>query len=164
MKNFEKYEKKLKEIINDDENIAYDKRTNEVKSCSEVLCEQCLFKHYFGDMNICASKVHQWLFQECEPESEMLLTDKERQYLCNIIEPFVANYNITIQKRTVEHYYAYCITIILKHKMFGSLSDKYYDAINLPSFNKNSHMYKGMDVSKIYKAEELELLKNPTKI
>lgn len=159
MKNFEKYEKKLKEIINDDENIAYDKRTNEMNSYSEVLYKQCLFRYSPRNTISCTSKAFQWLYEDYVSELKKILTDKEKQYLWNVIEPFIINHDITIQKQYIENDDAYCITINLKHKMFGSLY-----IINLPLFIKDSHMYKGMDVSKIYKAEELGLLDNPTKI
>lgn len=78
-----------------------------------------------------------------------ILTEKEKEYLSNIIKPFKKERNITITKYD---YIGKCeiIRIALRHKYFG------YDRMILPKFAKDT-MYKGMKPEKEYTPEELGL-------
>lgn len=86
----------------------------------------------------------EWMDQ---PYKEPILDDKEREYLSAVIKPF---------RKKVKH--------IVKINLFGSPEEQfirieigYLDFINLPNFNKNTGMYKGMEVDKLYSLEELGL-------
>ena len=92
----------------------------------------------------CKKSVVKWLLEEY---SEPILTDSEREYLSAVIKPF---------RKKVKH--------IVKINLFGSPEEQFIrivicnlDFINLPNFNKNTGMYKGMEVDKLYSLEELGL-------
>lgn len=70
-----------------------------------------------------------------------------REYLSAVIKPF---------RKKVKH--------IVKINLFGSPEEQFIrivignlDFINLPNFNKNTGMYRGMEVDKLYSLEELGL-------
>lgn len=92
----------------------------------------------------CKKSVVKWLLEEY---SEPILTDSEREYLSAVIKPF---------RKKVKH--------IVKTNLFSSPEEQFIrividnlDFINLPNFNKNTGMYRGMEVDKLYSLEGLGL-------
>ena len=103
-----------------------------------------------GKNNFCGSKTcdecrkenMQWLLAEAE-----ILDDAEKRYLKGVIRPF---------RKKVKH--------IVKINLCSSPEEQFIrivignlDFINFPNFNKNTGMYKGMEVDKLYSLEELGL-------
>ena len=114
---------------------------------SDITC--CVIDlHHNGicpdDCKDCKKAAMEWLLEECK---EPILTDSEREYLSAVIKPF---------RKKVKH--------IVKINLFGSPEEQFIrivignlDFINLPNFNKNTGMYRGMEVDKLYSLEELGL-------
>lgn len=61
MKNKEKYAKEIIEIAC--KYGAVNERTGELKGCSEIICEHCLFRE--SGISRCKEKMKEWLEQEC---------------------------------------------------------------------------------------------------
>lgn len=61
MKNFEKYEKEIKEIVNQNKPIAV---VNNKPCICEGKCTGCKFDKSKGDMRGCIVKAFEWLYQE----------------------------------------------------------------------------------------------------
>lgn len=76
-----------------------------------------------------------------------ILTDSEKRYLSNVIEPFRdrVRYIIKIESTTDEY-----ILIVLKHYKYNN------DLVKLPAFEKET-MYRGMKIGKKYTVDELGL-------
>lgn len=130
MKNIEKYKN---QIIN-----AYHA---DLSCCvhSDILQLRCI-----ENCSECKKYVVEWLTEEY---SEPILDEVEREYLSAVIKPF---------RKKVKH--------IVKINLFGSPEEQFIrivignlDFINLPNFNKNTGMYRGMEVDKLYSLEELGL-------
>ena len=105
----------------------------------DILCNTCYEK-----CRDCKERVMEWLLSEAK---EPILDDVEKEYLSAVIKPF---------RKKVKH--------IVKINLFGSPEEQFIrieignsDFINLPNFNKNTGMYKGMGVDKFYSLEELGL-------
>ena len=93
----------------------------------------------------CKKNVMKWLLEECKEPA--VLDDVERKYLSAVIKPF---------RKKVKY--------IVKINLFCSPEEQFIrivigdlDFINLPNFNKNTGMYKGMEGDKLYTLEELGL-------
>lgn len=93
----------------------------------------------------CYDDCIRWLAEEYKEPA--VLDDVEREYLSAVIKPF---------RKKVKH--------IVKINLFGSPEEQFIrivignlDFINLPNFNKNTGMYKGMEGDKLYSLEELGL-------
>ena len=103
------------------------------------------------DSDICSSygqtyadAILDWMAQ---PYKEPILDKVEREYLKAVIRPF---------RKKVKY--------IVKINLFCSPEEQFIrivigdlDFINLPNFNKNTGMYKGMEGDKLYTLEELGL-------
>lgn len=76
MKNIEKYEEEIKEL-----NYDFALINNKLRNCKEVGCSDCQFN--YGSLG-CKRSVIEWLFKEYK---EPILTEKEKAYLKNVIEP-----------------------------------------------------------------------------
>ena len=61
MKNFEKYEKEIKEIVNQNKLIAV---VNNKPCVCECKCTGCKFDKSKGDMRGCIVKAFEWLYEE----------------------------------------------------------------------------------------------------
>lgn len=88
-----------------------------------------------------------------EDEKPDILTDKEKQYLRNVIKPF-RNRVKYITKETEINAYEFIVMDVI-----NPLNASFYfgtEYINLPYF-KQGTMYKNMEVGKKYTLEELEL-------
>lgn len=130
MKNIEKFKDA---ILNEDRaNITCCVNELTYRDCDSILCEEC------------KKRAMKWLLEEYK---EPILDDAEREYLSAVIKPF---------RKKVKH--------IVKINLFGSPEEQFIrivignlDFINLPNFNKNTGMYRGMKVDKLYSLEELGL-------
>ena len=139
MLNKEKYAKEITELAVKNEIIAL--KDNKPISCPEIKCDDCGRNSKSGCSRHILTK---WANSECK---EDILTEKEKAYLSAVIKPF---------RKKVKH--------IVKINLF-SLSEEQFirivignlDFINLPNFNKNTGMYKGMEADKLYSLEELGL-------
>lgn len=113
--------------------------------------EQCWINH----KDLYSDK---FLDQEIEIEVEPIFTDKERQYLHNLLKPFKGK--ITTMKLVSEIYnndFAY-LQISIK-SVISHYDTENIDFINLPYFETGT-MYKNLKVNKSYTDDELkELLK-----
>lgn len=92
----------------------------------------------------CKDRFLKWLLSEYKGQ---ILDETEREYLSAVIKPF---------RKKVKH--------IVKINLFGSPEEQFIrivignlDFINLPNFNKNTGMYRRMEVDKLYSLEELGL-------
>lgn len=77
MKNKEKYAKEIVEIACDGEDIAIDKRTGKVSSCTNVPCVNCLFCK-----NGCAKGRRKWA--ESEHIEKPVISKRDREFLEHI--------------------------------------------------------------------------------
>lgn len=147
MKNIEKYEEELKEYGTQ---FAITKE-GVLVSCDEVDCLACLYK----DSN-CIIKKMEWLSQEYK---EPILTDKEKAYLKNVIEP--KKDDITwirkwcFYKGTESEYTT--VTVYAKHPAFTSPNSLW---VLLDSIVTEEMPFKGMELEKAYSLEELGLWLN----
>ena len=131
MLNIEKYKNEIMDAL--DASIACS--ANRLKGnlgCNGKMCTDC------------NREALRWLLSEYK---EHILDDVEREYLSAVIKPF---------RKKVKH--------IVKINLYGSPEEQFIrivignlDFINLPNFNKNTGMYKGMEVDKLYSLEELGL-------
>lgn len=134
MKNIEKYKDIVLENLN---NCHLEKSLREVYGKTVVCCPHT-------KCDECKKRLREWLLEEAK---EPILYDAEREYLSAVIKPF---------RKKVKH--------IVKINLFGSPEEQFIrivignlDFINLPNFNKNTGMYRGMKVDKLYSLEELGL-------
>ena len=95
-----------------------------------------------------------FLDQEIEIEVGPIFTDKERKYLHNVLKPFrdrIVEIRLNGDRYIIPCYFQ----IVVK----SSITSNGLDSITLPFFNSRT-MYKGLEVGKAYKDDELkELLK-----
>lgn len=82
MKNKEKYEKEIVEIAC--KYGAVNERTGELKGCSEIICEHCLFREM--DISRCKEKMKEWL--ESEYIEKPVISKKDRAFLEYIDKKF----------------------------------------------------------------------------
>lgn len=134
MKNIEKYKKELMRGV-------------KVCKIEEIVTEitgKKICPTGVDNCNCCKELIYEWLLSEYK---EQVLDDVEKEYLSAVIKPF---------RKKVKH--------IVKINLFGSPEEQFIrivignlDFINLPNFNKNTGMYRGMEVNKLYSLEELDL-------
>ena len=144
MLNAEKYEESIKVL---GYNFALCK--GEIEDCQRTDCENCEFVIDSG----CTSKKIKWLLEEYR---EPILTEKEKAYLKNVIEPKKDDV-LCIRKwcfyEGTEQEYA-TVTIYAKHPT--STSDNSY--WTLLDFVVTEYMpFEGMELQKAYTIEELKL-------
>ncbi len=138
MLNKEKYKEELEKVIA--RGLAVSK-SGQICTCRDLkTCDKCIFLD-----GSCVDLAKSWLNSECNDNA--ILTYEEKAYLSAVIKPF---------RKKVKH--------IVKINLFSSPEEQFIrivignlDFINLPNFNKNTGMYKGMEDCKIYTLEELGL-------
>jgi hypothetical protein len=81
MKNKEKFAKEIVEIACDGDDIAIDKRTGKVSSCTHVPCSNCLFCK-----NGCAKGRRKWA--ESEYIEKPVISKRDREFLGHIREEY----------------------------------------------------------------------------
>lgn len=145
MRNIDKYEKEIKEIIEKKETaIAVDKNLNKLKCCSNIACSECLFNTN-GTMR-CAYNAVKWLMKEYK---EPILDEAEKKYLEGVLKPFkdrVKWIQKDYNRLTGEERIQFCV-----YCWYGK-----ENRIGLPWFDANT-MYKGMEGSKEYSLQDLGL-------
>lgn len=102
-----------------------------VIDCAHTHCENCQ-ENFF-----------KWLLSEYKGQ---ILDETEREYLSAVIKPFRNRVKYIVKTYGVSEARQFIRIVI------GNL-----DFINLPTFNKNTGMYRGMEVDKLYSLEELGL-------
>ncbi len=140
MKNIEKYEKELKVLG------TYFRVTREglLKKCAGK-CKYCVF-----NTSGCDIKRIEWLLQECK---EPILTDKEKAYLKNVIEPkrdCVTHIYKTVYRKDTK--YEFTSVVVITQEPNG------IDTTGLLEFVVTEEMpFEGMKLEKEYTLEELGL-------
>ena len=100
------------------------------ENCDKFTCKEC----------------YNWLKEEYKPQ---ILTDKEREYLSNVIKPYrdrIVNIKKTEHDETKYEY-------IVMQLIFRNCFDDY---LEFPLFNKDEY-YKNMEIDRQYTLEELGL-------
>lgn len=142
MKNIEKYEEEIKKEIANFRNIPCIVKDLKDGGCGES--RNCV---------TCSMEMLHWLSQECK---EPILTDKEKAYLKNVIEP--KKDDITwirkwcFYKGTESEYTT--VTVYAKHPAFTSPNSLW---VLLDSIVTEEMPFKGMELEKAYSLEELGL-------
>lgn len=134
--NLQHYKEELKTIFNE-----YYKEPSKIIREIEALIGVEIKGYCFQS---CTDAILIWMAQ---PYKKPILDEVEKKYLSAVIKPF---------RKKVKH--------IVKINLFGSPEEQFIrivignlDFINLPNFNKNTGMYRGMEVDKLYSLEELGL-------
>lgn len=140
MLNKEKYAKEIVEIAVNNGTIAL--KDNKPISCIKIKCIDC--EQNVPGCGCSMKKLTEWANSEYK---KSILDEVEKEYLSAVIKPF---------RKKVKH--------IVKINLFSSPEEQFIrivignlDFINLPNFNKNTGMYKGMEADKLYSLEELGL-------
>ena len=134
-----------------------------LKNCYATKCDICPFKSvvcniisrntWVNNKDLYSDK---FLNQEImiEAEEPDILTDKEKQYLRNVIKPFRNNIQYIIKQTGPIHFTTEYITIFINTTPNIDWVGQEY--IVFPMFIKGT-MYKNMQVGREYTLEELEL-------
>ena len=130
-------------------------------------CNECMF----GSVNCVSASKSCWVYhkdlysdkfldQEIEIEVEPIFTDKEREYLHNLLKPF--------KDRIVEialHGDRYGTVRYLQIIIRAMIKGRALDSIIFPCFDtKIEMMYGGLELNKAYKGEELKALLTELKL
>ena len=139
MKNFEKYEKEISKLVNEDNaltcSIAIVSGMKKQNMCSSD-----------DDCSECLKKCIEWMYSEY---NEQILTDEEKyivKEMCDVIHKFGCEVDY-VRKYDDIYGKAY---VLLSYE--NSLT-KYSDSMTTPWFKKDK--FKGMEIGKEYKLEEL---------
>lgn len=111
---------------------------------------------FCGYSHLISLSVNEILDDDWEIVEEPVLDKQEKKYLENFLRPYTKKYEkITIKKASL---YGGDFTIRIDFFAFkdGGLND----ILSLPLFNKDEHMYEGMEVDKSYTLEELGLFED----
>lgn len=133
MKNIEKYRDVVLENLN---NCYLESRLRmlygkEVVNCSEIHCGKC------------KERFLKWLLEEYKEQE--VLDDVEREYLSAVIKPFRKKVMYISKQKNFNTRMEYLRIVLFDE-----------DCMYLPHFEENT-MYKGMELCKCYKPEELGL-------
>lgn len=130
MKNIEKYKDIINHMAGSDMTCCVNDLTHKgicLENCTE-----------------CKRDALEWLLSEYK---ESILDDIEREYLSAVIRPFRKNVNYILKVSLASTEAEQFIKIIVNKT----------ELVCLPFFNKNSGMYKGMQLFRKYTVEELGL-------
>lgn len=132
MKNIEKYKDVVLENLN---NCHLEKSLRElygetVVCCPHTKCDEC------------KKRLIEWLLEEAK---EPILDDTEREYLSAVIKPFRKKVMYISKQKNFNTRMEYLRIVLFDE-----------DCMYLPHFEENT-MYKGMELCKCYKPEELGL-------
>lgn len=138
----EKYKERIKEL-----HYSFALCEGEVKDCQIVNCENC----EFGETSGCTAKKIKWLLEEYK---EPLLTEKEKAYLKNVIEPLnvVVDYIRKCENYTSENNIFYTVVVRVKHSEIFDCSYVLIDFVVTKDMP-----FEGMELKKRYTREELGL-------
>lgn len=99
------------------------------------------------------------LDDDWEIVKEPVLDKQEKKYLENLLRPYTKKYEkITIKKGSL-----YGGNFTIRIKLFAFKDGGLNDSLTLPLFNKDEHMYEGMEVDKAYTLKELGLFNEEQK-
>lgn len=140
MLNKEKYKDEFEKILVD---VLAVSKSGEIGRCMGTInCGNCIF---IGVGACCAVNARNWLNSECK---EPVLTDEEREYLSSVIKPF-RKFVVFLEKLESKEGW--------EKIAFYSLNLKSWECMtNLPPFQSGTR-FKGMELNKQYKLEELGL-------
>lgn len=140
MLNAEKYKKEIKEL-----NYDFALINNELRNCTEVGCCDCQFN--YGSLG-CKRNVIGWLLKEYKEPIKPILTEKEKAYLKNVIEPF-------------GDYAAYVIKFATSKldflSIYISVNEEKVCSFEIPLMYDLESMFKNIEYDKEYTLEELGL-------
>lgn len=142
MKNIEKYKKEIKEL-----NYDFALINNELRNCTEVGCCDCQFN--YGSLG-CKRNVIGWLLKEYKEPIKPILTEKEKAYLKNVIEPYGNN----------TAYVCRFITETLRKEFLSiciNVDENSINSFEIPLIHGLKTWYKNMVLDKEYTLEELGL-------
>lgn len=140
----EKYKERIKEL-----GYRFALCNGKLKPCRDVRCDNCEFNKVGG--KACMKCVNKWLLEEY---TEPILTEKEKAYLKNVIEPLnvVVDYIRKCENYTSENNIFYTVVVRVKH------SEKFNCSYILIDFVVTEDMpFEGMKPQKKYTSEELGL-------
>ena len=139
----EKYKERIKEL-----HYSFALCEGEVKDCQIVNCENC----EFGETSGCTAKKIKWLLEEYK---EPLLTEKEKGYLKNVIEPLGVEVRYIKKWKSIaieENKCCYNIAIAVKHPIMETWER------DLMNFAVTKEMpFNRLKLDKRYSLEELGL-------
>ena len=138
MKNFEKYEHKISKLVNED-NILPCAIATVAGIRKEKPC-------YHQDCEVCHKKCLEWMYSEYKEE---ILSDDEKDIIKPMIDT-ILKFGCSIIYVSKEYYVdgSFYISISYKNDVIG-----HKDSIASPCFNNDK--FKGMEIEKEYKLEEL---------
>lgn len=139
MLNGKKYEKEIKEL-----NYDFALINNKLRNCKEVGCSDCQFS--YGLLG-CKRNIIEWLFKEYK---EPILTEKEKAFLKNVIEPYGNN----------TAYVCRFITETLRKEFLSiciNVDENSINSFEIPLIHGLKTFYKNMVLDKEYTLEELGL-------
>lgn len=142
MINGEKYKKEIKEL-----NYDFALINNELRNCTEVECCDCQFN--YGSLG-CKRNVIGWLLKEYKEPIKPILTEKEKAYLKNVIEPYGNN----------TAYVCRFITETLRKEFLSiciNVDENSINSFEIPLIHGLKTWYKNMVLDKEYTLEELGL-------
>lgn len=141
MKNIEKYEKEIKEL-----NYDFALINNKLRNCNEVGCSDCQFN--YGSLG-CKRNVIKWLFKEYK---EPILTEKEKAYLKNVIEPRRNDVTIVTKSLVGKPNEYFTVNVYNKNSYNNG-----YEGRLLEFIVTEDMPFNGMEQFKHYTLEDLEL-------
>lgn len=108
---------------------------------------------FCGYSHLISLSVNEILDDDWEIVEEPVLDKQEKKYLENFLRPYTKKYEkITIKKASL-----YDEDFTIRIDFFAFKDGGLNDILILPLFNKDEHMYDGMEVDKSYTLEELGL-------
>ena len=138
MKNIEKYEREISQLVNEGQSlecsIAYVSGISEEKRCFDMTCEEC------------HKKCLKWMYSEY---NEPILSDDEKDIIKPMIDT-ILKFGCHINCVAKEHYVdgSFYISISYKNDVIG-----HKECITSPCFTNDK--FKGMELEKEYTLEEL---------
>lgn len=117
----------------------------------EYECDTCKFHN---DFTGCRAKRIKWLLEEYKEPIKPILTDKEKAYIKNVIEPLnvVVDYIRKCENYTSEDNIFYTVVVRVKHSEIFDCSYVLIDFVVTEDMP-----FEGMELKKRYTSEELGL-------
>lgn len=147
-------EKHYKEILKNKDSFAVNEQTGKVSRCSKTICENCKFYYANScyEYDNCEEAKLSWLLEEYK---EPVLTDKEKGYLKNVIEPLGVEVRYIKKWKSIyieENKCCYNIAITVKHPIMETWER------DLMNFAVTKEMpFKRLELDKRYSLKDLGL-------
>lgn len=139
MKNIEKYKEEIKNAFIEQTAIGCATKKSREGNCNDEL-----------DCNTCCLKSFNWLLEEYKEPIKPILTEKEKAYLKNMIEPYGNNTAYVcrfITETLREEFLSICINV----------DENNINSFEIPLIHGLKTWYKNMVLDKEYTLEELGL-------